>query len=115
MRSRFKDFIQTENSQLNESWVGKGFAITQNRAHISQKTKLFSVINKIQNLAKNGMTEDDHEKGSDLLFSLFLELGYALKIQAEMSRHEINVGTAGVLDMKDIGKELQRVLGGKKS
>lgn len=110
MRSRFKEFIQTENLQLNESWVGKGFAIGQNRAHASQKTKLFSVISKIQTIAKNGMTEDDLEKRSDLLFSLFLELSNALKIQAEMSRHEINVGTAGVLDANDIRKELEHVL-----
>jgi hypothetical protein len=49
------------------------------------------------------------------LFSLLIEFANALKVQADMSRNEINVGTAGVLDTKDIGKVLQKIIGGKKN
>lgn len=73
------------------------------------------ISNRIQTLAKNGITEDDPEKRLDILFSLFLEISNALKVQVEMSRLEINVSTASVLDARDIRKELEAVLNRKRN
>ena len=112
---KFKGYVDNEQEQLSESVLGKGYALIQNRQHASNRTKLLSVISRIQSLAKSGTSESDLDKRSDILFSLFIELGNALKIQAEMGRNEVNVSTAGVLDMKDLGKELQRVLGGRRN
>lgn len=112
---RFKGYIDDEQEQLSESVLGKSFAFIENRKHASNKTKFLSVVSRIQSLAKSGISESDLDKRSNIIFSLFLELGNAMKIQAEMGRNEVNVSTAGVLDMKDFGKELQRVLSGKKT
>lgn len=113
MRSRFKEYIDTKEP-LQESFLGKSYALIQNKQHSSNRTKLLSVISRIQSLAKKGISENDQEKRSEILFSLFLELASALKVQAEMSRNEVNVSTAGVLDTKDLSKELQKAITGKR-
>lgn len=103
-----KEYIQeAEKETITESIVGKGYAIAQNRHHTSNRSKLLSRISRIQSLARKGISEDEPVKKQDILFSLLLEFSEAFKIQAEMSRNEINVATAGILDMDNIKKLLK--------
>ncbi|MGI6525355.1 MAG: hypothetical protein ACOX2O_08740 [Bdellovibrionota bacterium] len=94
---------------IQESIVGKGYAISQNRAHGASKNKLQSIASKIQSEARKGISEDDPEKRQQIVFTLFIELGNALKVLAEMSRNTINVSTAGVLDQESIKKALEPI------
>lgn len=109
MKVRLKDYIERTESELNESLVGKAFAVGQHRAHASNKTKLQSVLSRIQSTAKKGLGEEDLEKQLELVFTLFYDLSLALRINAEMSTNSINVSTAGVLDTESIKKELERL------
>lgn len=102
MRSTFKDYLHNSKEPIIESIVGKGFAIGQSRAHASNKTKLQSVISRIQTNAKKGQSEDDENERFELLFTLFFDLAAAMKIAAEMSTNSINVSAIGVLDSNDI-------------
>lgn len=94
-----KEFIDSDRTNLSESIVGKGYAIAQNRQHASNRSKLLSVASRLKSLAEKGRNEDDQIKQQQILFALFQELANALKVQAEMARNEINVSTAGVLDV----------------
>jgi len=112
MIRRFKETIREEslNCHINESIFGKGFAIGQSRAHASNKTKLQSVLSRIQGNAKKGQTEDEEKQRFELLYSLFFDLAAAMKIAADMSTNSINVSTVGVLDTESVKKELERFL-----
>ena len=90
------------DQELRESFVGKGFAIAQNRLHSSNKTKLLSTLGKVQNLCRNGVNEDDSTKKIDLLFQVGFEFANALKVFAEMSMNTNNVSTTAVLDAESI-------------
>ena len=94
------------DQELRESFVGKGFAISQNRQHASNKTKLTSTLSKVQNLCQTGVHEDDESKKIDLLFQVGFELANAFKTFAEMSANTNNISTTAVLDAENI----QRVL-----
>ena len=110
MRRSLKEFIaDSTEDQLSESIVGKGFAIGQQRKHASNVTKLQSVISRIHSTAQRGISEDDQHKREAIIFSLFGELGNALKIIAEMSKNSINVSTIGVLDTESVRNELRRI------
>ena len=109
MRTRFREFVQTSHQTLNESLIGKGFAIAQSRAHASNKTKLQSVLSRIQSNAKKGQSVDDENERFEILFTLFFDLAAALKIASEMSTNSINVSTMGVLDTESLKKELEKV------
>jgi len=108
MRSTFKDYLHNSKEPITESIIGKGFAIGQSRAHASNKTKLQSVLSRIQSNAKKGQSEDDENEKFELLFTLFFDLAAAMKIAAEMSTNSINVSTMGVLDTESVKKELVR-------
>lgn len=108
MRSTFKDYLHSSKEPISESIVGKGFAIAQSRAHTTNKTKLQSVLSRIQSNAKKGQSEDDESERFELLFTLFFDLAAAMKIASEMSTNSINVSTAGVLDTESVKKELER-------
>ena len=108
MRSSFKDYVQNADKTISESLLGKTYAIAQNRAHATNKTKLQSALASIQSTAKRGLSEDDDLKRIDMLFTLFFDLAAALKIASDMSTNSINVSTAGVLDTESVKKELER-------
>lgn len=107
MRSTFKNYIQNSKEPLLESIVGKGFAISQNRAHATNKTKFLSVLSRIQSNAKKGLTEEDENERFELLLSLFFDLAGALKILAEMSANTNNISTTAVLDAENIQKTIE--------
>jgi hypothetical protein len=113
MRSTFKDYLHNSKEPITESIVGKGFAIGQQRAHASNKTKLLSVLSRIQSNAKKGQSEDDDNERFELLFTLFFDLATALKIAADLSSNSINVSTVGVLDTESVKKELERAISRK--
>ena len=111
MLNSLKEYIQeTEQEPISESLIGKGFAIGQQRKHAANKTKLQSVASRIQSTAKKGISEDDPDKRSELLFSLFIDLASALKIASEMSANAVNVSTAGVLFAESVQKQLAKAL-----
>lgn len=98
------------DQELRESFVGKGFAISQNRQHAANKTKLLSAITKIQGDCRQGVHEDDQQKKIDLLFQVAYEFAGTLKIFAEMSANTNNVCTTGVLDTENIQKIIESAL-----
>ena len=98
------------DQELCESFVGKGFAISQNRQHASYKTKLFSTISKIQNDCRQGVSEGDESKKIDLLFQIGFEFAAALKLFAEMSTNTNNISTTAVLDAENIQKVIDIAL-----
>jgi hypothetical protein len=98
------------DQELRESFVGKGFAISQNRQHASNKTKLFSTISKIQNDCRQGVSESDESKKIDLLFQIGFEFAAALKLYAEMSTNTNNISTTAVLDTENIQKSIEMIV-----
>jgi len=110
MRSTFKDYLHNSKDMLSESLIGKGFAIGQSRAHATNKSKLQSLLNRVQSTAKKGFSEEDENGRFELLFTLFFDIAAALKIASEMSTNCINVSTAGVLDTENIQRTFERVI-----
>lgn len=103
-----KDYIQDkEDNPISESIISKGFAIAQQRKHAANAAKLQAIASRIQSNARKGMTEDDPEKRSELLFTLFADLASALKITSQMSTNSINVSTVNALFAESVRKELQ--------
>ena len=111
---RFKEVLNTDRQnsehELVESLVGKGVAISNNRQHAANKTKLFSLISQIQNHCRQGGDEDDQNDKIDLLFQIAFEFAGALKIFAEMSTNNNNISTTAVLDAENIQKVLEKAL-----
>lgn len=104
-----KTFRQTlKEEQLDESPIGKGFAIAQNRQHKTHKERLVSKLNLIQNECRQAVQYEDPEKRSDALFKVFFEFAAALRLFAEMSSNINSISTIGVLDSESIKKELER-------
>jgi hypothetical protein len=98
------------DQELSESLVGKGVAISNNRQHATNKTKLFSLISQIQNRCRQGVNEDDQTEKINLQFQIAFELASALKIFAEMSTNNNNISTTAVLDAENIQKVLEKAL-----
>jgi hypothetical protein len=104
------DYAQSSDDQLQESLVGKGLAIGQNRQHQSSKNQVISKLGSIQNECKQAVHEDDQRKRSDTLFKIIFDLAGVMKIFAEMSSRTNNIATMGVLDQESIRKELNAAL-----
>jgi len=98
------------DQELSESFLGKGFSLSQNRQHASNKTKLLSTISKIQNDCRQGVSEVDESKKIDLLFQIGFEFATALKLFAEMSANTNNISTTAVLDAENIQKVIDIAL-----
>lgn len=105
-----KQYLESESVQVTESFAAKGVAIGQNRQHAANRNKLLSSASRLRDLSRRGMSEDNVDKRYQILFALFSELATALTIQATMAKNEINVSTAGVLDMESIKGEITRTL-----
>lgn len=96
-----------EHPSVNESFLGKGYAVIQNRQHGANRNKLSSINSKIQSLTQRGKSEDDSQKQAVIVFEILSEVAKALAVLAEMGRNEVNVSTAGVLDSQNLRKELR--------
>jgi hypothetical protein len=114
-RKSFAEHISDNRpeSKIDESLVGKGFAIGQNRQHAANKTKLLSALSQIQNDCRQGVREDDQNKKIDLIFQVAFEFAGAMKIYAEMSASTNNISTTGVLDAENIQKTIEKILSAK--
>lgn len=110
----FKKFIQSQNQEVSESFLGKSLSVIQTRQHAANKTKLESLLSKIQNDAKKGQVEQDENERFKLLFGLFIDLAAALKVASEMSKNTINVSALGVLDAENIYKGLSGITNAQK-
>ena len=98
------------DQELSESLVGKGVAISNNRQHAANKTKLFSLISQIQNRCRQGVNEDDQAEKINLQFQIAFDLASALKIFAEMSTNTNNISTTADLDQENFKKELSPII-----
>lgn len=96
--------------ELQESLVGKGVAIVQNRQHAGSTTKLINTLNKVQSICRDAVLENDQSKKIDTLFQVGFELAGALKLFAEMSANINNISTTAVLDAENIQKVLDTTL-----
>jgi hypothetical protein len=101
-----KNYIQQTEQPLSESIVGKGIAIAQNRQHAAHKARLVSNLNLIHNDCRQAMLIDDPKKQMELLFEILDRFSVALKIFAEMSANNSNIGMTAVLDAESVRKEL---------
>ena len=99
-----------DDEELQESLVGKGVAIIQNRQHGSHKAKLLSNLNQIQNACHQGVREEDDKKRNDLIFQIMFDFANALKSFAEMSANINNISTTAVLDTESIQRELSPLI-----
>ena len=102
IKEQRNSLLSTSDQELRESLIGKGFAISQNRQHAANKTKLLSVLSQIQNDCRQGVREVDPNKKLDMLFQVGFEFAGALKVFAEMSMNTNNIGTTAVLDAESI-------------
>ena len=111
-----KSFRQVINEQeekkasLNESVVGKGVALVQNRQHLALRTQVLSKLSAIQNDCRLAIQEDDEHKRGDYLFHLIFDLAAAMKDFAEMSTRTNNIAAMAVFDQESLKKELAPVI-----
>ena len=105
----FKKYIKKSKSPISESLLGKSLSVIQTRQHAANKSKLESLLSKIQNDAKQGLVEQDENERFKLLFGLFVDLVAVLKVGSEMSKNTINVSAIGVLDTESIKAELKNL------
>jgi hypothetical protein len=103
---RFKEVISTEKELKESSLFGKGVAISQNRIHAATKTKYISSLSQIQNDCRQGIREDDARKRSDVQFQILFDLAASLKLLADMSTANNNIGATAVLDAENIQKTI---------
>jgi flagellar hook assembly protein FlgD len=107
---RFKDVLNSDRELKESSIVGKGVAFAQNRIHAAAKTKYISSLNQIQNDCRQGIREDDARKRSDIQFQVLLDLAGTLKLLADMSTANNNIGATAVLDAENIEKRLTTLI-----
>jgi hypothetical protein len=107
---RFKDLVNSDRQLKESSIVGKGVAFGQMRNHASVKTRYISSLNQIQNDCKQGIREDDLEKQSDLQFQILHDIAGALKLLADLSTANNNIGASAVFDAENIKKELDGLI-----
>lgn len=105
---RFKEIIATDEELKESSLFGKGVAFSQNRSHVATKTKYITSLSQIQNDCRQGIRENDPRKLSDIQFQIFLDLAGALKLLADMSTANNNIGATAVLDAENIQKTIDR-------
>jgi len=110
MRLSLKNYIQKTEEPLSESLVGKGVAIAQNRQHAAHKARLVSNLNLIHNDCHQAMLIADPKKQMDLLFEILDRFSGVLKIFAEMSANNSNIGMTAVLDAENIHRILNNSL-----
>ena len=113
MRLSLKNYIQQTEEPLSESLVGKGVAIAQNRQHSAHKARLVSNLNLIHNECRQAMLIDDPKKKMELLFEILARFSVALKIFAEMSANNSNIGMTAVLDAENIQAALSKFMNKK--
>lgn len=107
---RFKEVMNSGHQLKESSIVGKGVAFGQMRNHASVKTRYLSSLSQIQNDCKQGMREDDARKRSDIQFQVLLDLAGTLKLLADMSTANNNIGATAVLDAENIEKRLTSLI-----
>ena len=107
-----KSFRQIINEQeekkasLNESVVGKGVALVQNRQHLALRTQALSKLSAIQNDCRLALQADDDRKRSDYLFHALFDLAAVMKDFVEMSTRTNNIAAMAVFDQESLKKEL---------
>ncbi len=107
---RFKEIVNSDRQLKESSIVGKGVAFGQMRNHASVKTRYISSLNQIQNDCKQGIREDDLEKQSDIQFQILHDLAGALKLLADLSTANNNIGVSAVFDAENIQKTIDKAL-----
>lgn len=103
---RFKEIITTDKELKESSLFGKGVAITQNRSHVAARTKYITSLSQIQNDCRQGIRDDDPRKRSDIQFQILFDLAGTLKLLADMSTANNNIGATAVLDAENIQKTI---------
>lgn len=104
---KLRGFKETINNELNESSLfGKGVAFAQNRHHATAKNKYLTILNQVQSDCRQAAREDDLRKRSDAQFQILLDLAGAMKLLADMSTANNNIGATAVLDAENIQKIL---------
>lgn len=108
---KLRGFKETINNELNESSLfGKGVALAQSRIHVAAKIKYIGSLNQIQNDCRQGIREDDARKRSDIQFQILFDLAASLKLLADMSTSNNNIGATAVLDAENIQKSIDRTV-----
>ncbi len=110
IKEQSNPLTRISDQELSESLVGKGVAISNNRQHAANKTKLLSTLSQIQSNCRHGVHEEDLGKKIDLIFQIAFEFAGAFKIFAEMSTNINNISTTSVLDQESLKKELDPLI-----
>ena len=78
----------------------------QNRLHVTAKTKYLGILNQIQSDCRQAAREDDLRKRNDVQFQILIDFAGALKLLADMSSANNNIGTTAILDAANIQKTI---------
>ena len=116
---RLRDFVSTKtsnrstgehcNTTVSEStWLGKGFAIGQQARFNSARTKVNSLVSRLQNTTDRGRSSDDLSIKTDSVLESNLLLGLLLQTLSELESYTIAVAVSDVLLNDDTSAVLKR-------
>lgn len=114
----FTSFIKDEEESIEQdgdqetleesNLISKGYALGQSGRHETTKRQLESISNQIEAICNRAKREADLEDKIDTLIDAVSKFAGALKLQAELSKNNINVAVATNLLEDDIKSLLKK-------
>lgn len=114
----FTSFIEDEEEPIEQdgdqetleesNLISKGFALGQGSRHESTKRQAESLSSQIEAICNRAKRESDLEDKIDILIDAVSKFAGALKLQAELSKNNINVSIATNLLEDDIKSLLKK-------
>jgi hypothetical protein len=98
------DKVPLEESNL----ISKGFALGQGNRHESTKRQLESLVSQIDGICSRAKREDELDEKVNILLDAISKLASAFRLQAELSKNNINVSIASNLLEDDLKAILLR-------
>ena len=108
--SEYTEDLQELERTIKESWLNKGFALTQLARHDAARQKISSSVSKIISLSNSAQSSDTLETKLDLLFQCVSESARVLNLHSELSRNTISVAVSSALFSENLEKTLVNVL-----
>lgn len=84
------DKVPLEESNL----ISKGFALGQGNRHETTKRQLESLVSQIDGICSRAKREDELDEKVNILLDAISKLASAFRLQAELSKNNINVSIA---------------------
>jgi hypothetical protein len=115
---RLKSFSEHHRSPaqldpLEESFLSKGYAISQNAQHNSTKQKISTIRSNIHSLTTRIRTEDDINQKINLLSDIADQMMVAIERLSELSTNVKNIVVANALLAENIEAVASKILKNK--